>query len=353
MILLALLLLLGFIGYHLATWLGSRTAQHQLPEGYPQEQLPLISFLVPAWEAAGDLPRFLMAFEKLDYPNTELLLCVGGDDGSLDIARAHQNGRVRVLEQERGEGKQRALRRLYPLARGELILLTDIDCEPVDAAIAPLVGRVIAGAQAATGSIRPLPWQEENPFVRVQWAVERLNALRSSDTTFGLRGASALVTREAIETTGAFAQEAPSGTDYTLAKELGRHGIEIAFSQTSEMPTRFPGNASTYIRKQARWLRNVVVLGARYGAWNEVRSVVITLALPFILALMLVLGAVMPIFLLLAALLIAHAALNRLRYAYVSGVRTSALSTLSTIFADLGAGLLATSQILRRRLTWS
>jgi cellulose synthase/poly-beta-1,6-N-acetylglucosamine synthase-like glycosyltransferase len=353
--LLSLLLLAAFALYHLAQWRRIRPyIGPAVGEAAEPTSAPLISFLVPAWNAVDDLPAFVAAFRALGYPNKELLLGIGGDDGGLDAAHTLAGDDVRVFEQHPGTGKQRMLRQLYPHARGELIYLTDIDCRPDDGAVAPLILALLAGNdEVVTGSIRPLDEQQDRPFVRTQWAIERVVALQTGESSSGLRGANAALTRTALDASGGFAQEAASGTDYTLAKELTGRGYRIAYRPQSEMPTAYPGDVGTYTRKQARWLRNVALLGVRYGAWGEVRGVAVTLALPFVLIALLLLGTWLPLLALLALLLVAHATLNRLRYARAGGIVVPAGAALSTLLADLGAGLLATSQIVRGQITWS
>ncbi|NJK33015.1 MAG: glycosyltransferase [Deltaproteobacteria bacterium] len=84
--------------------------------------------LVAAWHEADHIGAHIAAFQALRYPNKELILCAGGADGTCAIAQGCANESIHILEQMPGEGKQRALRRCYAAASGELIYLTDADC---------------------------------------------------------------------------------------------------------------------------------------------------------------------------------------------------------------------------------
>jgi cellulose synthase/poly-beta-1,6-N-acetylglucosamine synthase-like glycosyltransferase len=355
---LALAVVVGFWAlYQLWRWLGTapgRPAGGATAEAGAPPAVGRVSFLVAAWNAAAEIPAFVAAFRALSYPDKELVLCAGGRDGSLAVARALEGPDLRVLEQLPGEGKQRALRKAFPLAQGDVLYLTDIDCRPNDAAVLPLLRALAAGAEAATGGIRPLSAQEGSAFVRAQWAIERVNAQRTGLRSSGLRGANAAVRRRAVEASGAFAQEAPSGTDYTLAKELARQGVAIAFCRDSEMPTGFPDALGTYVRKQARWLRNVALLGARYGAWGEVRGVALTMALPCVIGALLLLGIWRWPLAGLGLLLLLHALINRLRYLRAGELPRGGLGgAAATVAGDMAAALVACGQTLRGRLTWT
>lgn len=313
-----------------------------------------VSFLVPGWNCASDLEAFVAAFRALSIANKELILCVGGEDGSEALAQQLAGPDVRVVGQRPGEGKQRALQRIAPMAVGEFVYLTDIDCRPDDGAVLPLVERLERGDVAAvSGGVRPRYDQRDNAFVLSLYAIERVGAHRTGLEASGLRGANAVVSREALRRTGDFAQEAPSGTDYTLAKEMRRAGLRIAFMVESEMPTELPGSLGVYVKKQARWLRNVLVLGLRYGQWSEVSAVVVTLSLPIAILVALAAGFAWPPMFLVAVILPAHAIMNRLRYARVSGLKVSSRAVATTVLGDLGAGLVAVRQAVVGRMTWS
>lgn len=347
----------AWLFYHAVRWLrgvGQDAAMSLAPPG-PPPSVGQVTFLVAAWNAAAEIPVFVQAFRALSYPRKDLVLCAGGRDGSMAVARALEGADLAVVEQGPGEGKQRALRRGFPQVRGDVVYLTDVDCQPDDAAVDPLL-RALGeeGVDAATGGIRPLRKEESNPFVRAQWGIERFNARRSGPRTSGLRGANAAVRHGALEVSGGFAQDATSGTDYTLAKELARHGVVIAFCPASEMPTGFPLTLGSYVRKQTRWLRNVAILGARYRAWGEVRGVAVTMAFPVVVLALLLLGLWRWPFAGLGLLLLLHALLNRLRYLRSADLPPSGVfGAAATVLGDLVAAVLAASETLRGRLTWS
>ena len=102
--------------------------------------------------------------------------------------------------------------------------------------------------------------------------MQQYGLARSPAYVDGLLGRNAAVRRDALEACGAFRTPAPTGTDYHLAKALRRHGYRIRSVPQSLVVTPYASGWEGYARQQRRWLRNVVVLGARAGAWPEVRA---------------------------------------------------------------------------------
>lgn len=66
-----------------------------------------------------------MALRALRWPDLQVFVAAGGDDGTLAEARRYADKRITVMEQHPGQGKQGALRVLLPHARGEIIYLLD------------------------------------------------------------------------------------------------------------------------------------------------------------------------------------------------------------------------------------
>ena len=120
-------------------------------------ELPLVSVLVAAWNEGERIEQHIQHFLALRYPNKELILCAGGQDGCYEQALAYQSAsQVRVFEQQAGEGKQKALHRCLPYTKGSIVFLTDADCLLDDEAFERTLYPVVAGnTQVCTGSSQP------------------------------------------------------------------------------------------------------------------------------------------------------------------------------------------------------
>ncbi|MCE5359399.1 MAG: glycosyltransferase family 2 protein [Acidithiobacillus sp.] len=318
-------------------------------EGYP-----LVTFLVPAWNASGDLVEFLNAFERLSYPRTELVLCVGGEDGSYELANAIVNSNVVVVEQMKGEGKQASLRKSFPYASGHIIYLTDVDCRPNDTTVGALLKALIVdGSKVVTGGSRPLDEQLTSPFVRAQFAVDYSTLPKSKQPVTGLLGRNAGLWREVIEATGRFAENVPSGTDYLLAKQGLQAGYTIHCIPGCLMPTRYPDSISSYIRKQGRWIRNVCLLGRRFGASADVRSAIKTLLLPIILGASLVAGILLDWQgLAVFGLLSVHSLFNRLEHLRRCGFPLNLTGVVQHFLGDQLAAMTALRDLILKNYSW-
>jgi len=323
--------------------------------------LPKVSVLVAAWNEAAMIQRHIQSFLGLRYPDKELVLCAGGEDGTYDLACPYAGEQVIVLEQRAGEGKQRALQRCLEYARGEVLFLSDADClldeESFERTLQPLLdGREVA----ASGASQPLPEQQSRPFVLHQWCADLYVQAHTPDYIAGLLGRNCAVRREALQAAGGFTAPVSTGTDYYLAKRLLRAGYAIRWVRDSVIATRYPDTWHSLWRRQSRWLRNLLLHGPRLGAYQEVWMALRTslagwamLLLPF---LALVTG---PVLLALWAVLLAHAFLAKMRYArfahWYQGIaiaRKQYALTPLYLFVDFIAWAMPLVDLLLRRHEW-
>jgi cellulose synthase/poly-beta-1,6-N-acetylglucosamine synthase-like glycosyltransferase len=131
----------------------------------------------------------------------------------------------------------------------------------------------------------------------------------------GLLGANAAITRAALDRIGGLDFDAPTGTDYQLARRLLAHGIAIRYVGTSIVATEYPETLRAYRRTQSRWLRNLLVYGWRHGATQDVQATLKTVLTGLLMLFVPLLSVAWRAAIIPWALLVAHAAGSKLRYA--------------------------------------
>ena len=354
LVFLAGVLFIGYQAYRIAKARPDGTLA-KIPNSWPplDEPLPLVTVMVAAWNAAEDIDRFIGAFLCLSYPRLELVVCAGGSDGTWEHMQLHTEDHIRAVKQESGEGKQRALAKAFRESRGSIIFLTDVDCILTDESLMVRLLPILQGVAAVvTGPYRPLPEQEGQGFVQAQWAAQSATYPKHRGPTRGLIGANTAIRRDLIEESGAFSAVAPSGTDYTLAKQLLQRGHQLWFEPEAPIATVYPETVKAYVRQQARWIRNVVVLGKRYGERSEVRAAAQTMAQPWVLLGCISLGFWHWEFWVTGALLIMQALGNRLIYLRRAGQHLAPRSALQHFAADLWAAGSATWRVVSGQVRW-
>lgn len=244
------------------------------PDAGAWPRQPSVSVIVAAWNEADNIEAHLRSFRALSYPDKELVLCAGGKDGTYELARRFDALDIVVLEQRPGEGKQGALRRCLEHATGEIIYLTDADCELSDAAFLHLLQPlVLEGAAVATGSLEPKAEQRGNSLVRYQWLIDLAWSQRLPTTTDGVRGCNCAIHRSTLEHIGGFTADVSTGTDYYMSQRLRGAQIAIRAVRDSAVATEYADTSGRYLRMWRRWNKNLLLHGVRFGAWGDVRSV--------------------------------------------------------------------------------
>jgi glycosyltransferase involved in cell wall biosynthesis len=117
---------------------------------------PLVSVVIPTYNASGSIAHCLRALIAQSYPNLQIIVC---DDGSSDdtvgVASAIDDPRIVVVRSELNRGPSAARNRGIRQAAGEIIFFTDGDVEAtrdwvrnglryfVDDALVGIEGKVI------------------------------------------------------------------------------------------------------------------------------------------------------------------------------------------------------------------
>lgn len=294
------------------------------PSVNPSSPPARVSALVAAWNEADLIEGHIRSFQGLRHANRQLVLCAGGSDGTLELARRFAGDDVVVLEQLPGEGKQRALARSFAACDGEVIVLTDGDCLFDDTSFEAIIEPIVSGESAVTtGFAEPIAEERDRLFVRFQWLTYVATLPVSPGRRQGVLGRNCALRRDVVERLRPFDVPAPTGTDYVLSMVLMRAGIEVRGVPESRIATRYPLAPRPYLRMWRRWIKNVLVHAPRYGARRELAATLgavglawFTLATPLAIPLLGRVALVAPL------VSLAVASMNRMRRLAVGGQRT-------------------------------
>ncbi|TAK26079.1 MAG: glycosyltransferase [Chloroflexota bacterium] len=281
------------------------------------DRTPRVTILVAAWNESERIGAHIASILRLRYPNVEYIVCAGGADDTAAIARDALGDRGIVIEQTKGDGKQRALRRALAHATGEIVYLTDADCVIDDLAFESTIAPIIRGwYRVVTGRSRPFRHDiDTRPLVASQWAAPYLAESLQGEESRGLLGRNCAVDRAALRRAGDLAEDVATGTDYHLARKLRRDGETIGFARDSFVESSSPPSIAAYVRQQRRWLRNHWIHAAATGEIALQRHAVQTWAVGLMVAVLPFLAlASDPRILYAWLLLVAHGAASRLRY---------------------------------------
>lgn len=247
---------------------------------FPEFQsFPKVSVLVAAWNESSMIERHIRSVLSLRYPALEYILCAGGQDDTYHLALRFADKNVRILRQDRGEGKQQALRRCLEQASGTIIYLTDADCIVNDYCFEHIIAPIANGLeQVVTGALRPLPEQVCNPIVEYRWAIDYSVLSQLPAYVDQLRGCNHAIDRSLLEHLGGFSSEAPIGTDYNLAKRLWLHKVQILYVPQARVECEYYSIFGDYKKNRSREFRNVVVHNKVNPNWVHLRSVLLSLA---------------------------------------------------------------------------
>jgi len=147
----AALLAYTYFGYPALVGFCARLGARRRAAAADPAEAPFVSAVLPVWNGAALLPAKIDSLLAQDHPADRfeiLVYCDGCSDDSEAVARElaaapAARGRIRVFADAARHGKPTALNRLFPEARGELVLMGDVR-QP----LSPNAMRTLAAAMA-------------------------------------------------------------------------------------------------------------------------------------------------------------------------------------------------------------
>jgi len=212
----------------------------------------MISIIIPAYNAAQTLPACLAALQAQTHPPDEIIVV---DDGSRDqtaqVARAYG---VQLLEQPH-QGPAAARNLGIRQARGDIILLTDADCEPEPTWVAeimrPFADPRVAGVK---GSYRTHQRERVARLAQCEFE-ERYDLLERLATIDFIDTYAAAFRLTTLREMGGFDPAFPQAVseDVEFSYRLAHAGYRLVFNRQAVVYHRHPSTWRAYLRRKMRF----------------------------------------------------------------------------------------------------
>lgn len=215
----------------------------------------MISVIIPAYNAAQTLPACLAALQRQTHPPDKIIVVNdGSQDHTAQVARAYG---AQLLEQPH-QGPAAARNLGIRQARGDILMLTDADCEPMPTWVAemvsPFTDPLVAGVK---GSYRTHQQERVARLAQCEFE-ERYDRLeRLANIDFIDSHAAAFRTSVLQESGGfdpAFSQA--NNEDVDLSYRLAEKGLKLLFNRQAVVYHRHPATWGAYLRlkiKRGYW----------------------------------------------------------------------------------------------------
>jgi len=131
-----------FVGYPLLMWLGGKLIRRPVRK---QPILPTVTIIIVVRDGVRHIRAKLKNLRALDYPAEYIeiiVACDGCKDRTAALVRHSHDARVRVLEFPVSRGKALCLNDAVATARGQVLLMTDVQHKLSPLALRELVGNL-------------------------------------------------------------------------------------------------------------------------------------------------------------------------------------------------------------------
>ncbi len=258
------------------------------------EQLPLCTVIVPAYNEGELVYKTLISLVESDYPKEKLQI-ISIDDGSQDNtwqwmkrAKNELGDRVSIYQQPENKGKRHALYRGFKLGTGEVFITVDSDSivkkDTLRIMTTPFVVNKDCGAVA--GNVRVLNRDKAliPRMLNVSFAFS-FEFIRSAQSALGsvlcTPGALSAYRREAVFTcleewiTQTFmGQVSKIGEDRAMTNMILKQGYKVLFQRKAYVYTNTPERYKNLYKMFIRWERsnireNIAMSRFAFGNFRE------------------------------------------------------------------------------------
>ncbi len=224
------------------------------------KKYPSLTVIIPSYNSKSTIFKTLAAVKASDYPGKMDIIVV--DDGSTDGSRELLNDAkgIRLLLQEKNEGKASSINKATKIAEGEVIACVDSDSYPEPEAFREGVSMLLRDEKvgAVTCFIRVA---NPNSLLKKIQDIEYLTGFgfaqittRALDAIFVTPGPTTIFRRSTLEKIGGF-DEQNITEDLEMAWRLRKHGYKIEYTPNAISYTEVPDDIKSLFKQRMRWYR--------------------------------------------------------------------------------------------------
>ena len=240
-----------------------------------QENLPLVSIIIPVKNEEKVIRRLLNALTNLNYPSSKKEVIVVNDasidrTGDICLEYASTHPEVTVLQKLTSNTKAGALNFGLKYASGEIVATFDGDSVPEPDSLSKAVKYFADPHVAAVqGRICSLNADQNmlTKFISFEGAIQYELYLQGKDTLdlyVGLAGTCQFIRKESLNEVGGW-NENCLGEDTELSVKLIEQDKIIKYASEVRTFEESPFNIKSLLAQRARWYRGNIEVGLRFG----------------------------------------------------------------------------------------
>lgn len=278
--------LLGFIAFYpmitAVVWVVTALVYSARREGSGSEafyaihddELPLVTVMVPAYREQDGIGATLEALHHLDYPHYEVLVV---DDGSPDdtarVAREHveRDERFRLLIKTVNEGKALAMNDAMPLVRGTVVVVVDADARLHRDALRAIAAHFVRLPRVAAVTGNPRVANRVTIVAELQTLefTSIVSLLRRAQVVWGriltVSGVVSAFRVSALRDVGLF-DPSMATEDIDVSWRLQRKFYDIRYEPRALVDMTVPATLPALWRQRRRWALGLVQVLRRHRA---------------------------------------------------------------------------------------
>lgn len=231
----------------------------------PDDELPSVSVIVPAYREARTLPGTLRALLAADYPDYEVVVVDDGSgDGTPELVRALATGdqRLRLVRKETNEGKAMAMNDALLVCRGEIVVVVDADARINAGALRYIAAHFVRLPRVGAVTGNPRVANAETLVARLQMLefTSIVSILRRAQVVWGrlltVSGVISAFRRSALEDVGLF-DPTMATEDIDVSWRLQRRHYDIRYEPRALIDMEVPATLAALWQQRRRWARGL------------------------------------------------------------------------------------------------